>query len=1523
MANNNKKIIDDNFFDFDDLFNLILSESSIKKNLLYDKMTLWLYDEALENPVTNPKDDSYDIRKKRKPFTPVLQEAAARLDINDIYETIKEGITVFLTNPSTFASKLLFLLNNDNIFFKDLSDISTENKRDSTYLISYALIRIIKFSPKLIEYSHSETYNPFEDYTEDDSLIVSTIENNVDSKLKELSTALYNYHFCEAKTLIPFNDELLSLGNSYVIDKSFRFFSSSFSVDATSGSKSRKSLQELTTSTTKNILIVGEGGIGKTTFLLSYLKELNCSNFDIVPIYIKLSECSTNTDHRRIIINHIIDQISVRTSGCNIPSYSDVINALKQSGKKYILLLDGFNEITTLDSGEVRFSIANEINELQNIPQLRIILSSREVDFYGLALNEFNIIKATGVSSETIIKYLSTTYSDDFVEKINTKTELMELLHNPLFLLMFTHTASNENNFNFVPKNRGSILFQYFNSNRSFYTEMNKNIDPNQLLISAVITFVLDFLIPDIGFYMESNSIFSISEDIFEEIYSNCISSLKTEILFCSDEIRQHYSAPYDLKNVTKKIRSIDSNDIFLLICNGLNILSRDNENKVFFCHQYIRDYFASYYFIRQISLLNSVYKNQPKEISTINLSWGERLWDDTKIQITYEIIKYNNNIINENSLLDTLSLFRINRPIHLCSNFFEISNLLELLTLLYDNDLSFLDLSYIDLTRTSITGKNFSNTSINKQAKFNSTIIGHDTCVVEGHVDSVIKWQISDDERYILSISSDREIKVWNTATQKCIYTREKIPFCEHNLGINQIDSCGLYKNGTFALFLFFDSITNTNIAYSYDFGHDSFTEYFCNTPKSDFKLLIYNSNIDKIIAVTTSHYLTFECNSGQQPTLETDLSSDISHELSHNKYIDSNWNKRFCAYSLFSLEYNSILYCKTNNNAPELADTFDKDYDDFHLDENGYSDDYHYQERKDLLHEQFLETRDSMRFIDYYIYNVNTKEFRQLHLDCDINSEFSLYLVEDTTIDVIEKFTAISKDGNHIIINNRQDIYKYDIYSYDYTFKKICKLPYNYYPFSMKFGHLSNNDYLSLFDHNHVIQLNIATGDILLDNKFSTSTMTSDISITDNYVLENCSHGGDVNLIITNVYSGNSSTFSLSSYGQILEFIESNDGSKLYVLYNNGSVFTYNAKDLYLLNSYNYSYKQHLSKSCYDKERNSVFCECSKFHNYMYSKNNSIIKIDLDNHSKAIESLHTLPQISNIFVIPNSDYLLAFSENKIFLFNANTLELLSSEELSEYISYRTPEDIVFFDDEVYAIYADSYNDNSHSFGMLLPIEISDFMEIRIGSAIYIPIYELTENSPALFIKQLPYSSLCYIKTNEITDFYLEYYYNISNKMSPPNEDNKFYRSINNWSIVYLKVPANTDKLFFDDKNLEIREKDTMIFGGNRRTKHLLVEKDSIGYEYDVVSQEYNRLAFVNVSGLNYLLYSPYQHMIYSTMNKFRDINAISIKNNCVVNTEEPVPELLICNCNFFNPDLSNVDLKVLSSCGAILSSN
>lgn len=65
MASNNKKI-DDTFFDFDDLFKLILSESSIKKNMLYDKMTFWLYNEAIGSPETNLKDDSYDIRKKKK-----------------------------------------------------------------------------------------------------------------------------------------------------------------------------------------------------------------------------------------------------------------------------------------------------------------------------------------------------------------------------------------------------------------------------------------------------------------------------------------------------------------------------------------------------------------------------------------------------------------------------------------------------------------------------------------------------------------------------------------------------------------------------------------------------------------------------------------------------------------------------------------------------------------------------------------------------------------------------------------------------------------------------------------------------------------------------------------------------------------------------------------------------------------------------------------------------------------------------------------------------------------------------------------------------------------------------------------------------------------------------------------------------------------------------------------------------------------------------------------------------------------
>lgn len=1522
MGKTNFEIIDEIFIDIDDLLNLIKENSSLSsKEAIFRGLTDWLYFDV--STVTASKDNAYDIRKKRKAFTPEQQSIASGYCVADISEQIETEITTYISNKQNFAHKLYYLITNDKISFSDLSDLPQEEIHNCTYLISFVILKLIVYSKNLLQYRHSDDYNPFVNYRESDN--VPTFVNNslTDTTLREFSNSSCRRYFDEKKFDITFKDELLTQGIPYVIDKSFRFFTSELSVSMLDDTSSERDLEEISNTSERNILLIGEGGIGKTTFLLSLLKKLSNTDTGIIPIYIKLSDCSTNTDHRRIILNSILEQIPLYTTGRNVLSYFDIKNSFENSSNKYVLLLDGFNEITTLDSGEIRYSIANEINELLQIKNVQIILTSREVDFYGLALNEFEVIKATGVSTETIETYISHTYSPEVCSKIRGNVELMHLLHNPLFLLMFTHTVSPNVKLTKLPQNRGAILFQYFNSNSSFYTEMNKDTNPNNLHVSSIVTFLLDFIIPDIGYYMESTEIFSISEEVIDNILQESLIDLKQKIKFCPEEIKLHYKKPYDLQRASNEILKLTSDDLILLICDALNILTRDNEGKLFFCHQYIRDYFSAYYFIRECSTLNNIFTTDPKILPSVEITWGNSLWDDEKNNLVYEIIDFDNKIFSTNDLVNTLALFKQNRRFHLTPQKYEITNIIEILALLNKADLSFLDLSYLDLSAVNITGKNFYNSNLNRTATFTNAIISHDTCMIEGHLSDVNKWTVSADERFILSVSNTREIKVWNLATQTCIYTREHVPFCDYNLPYNAIAFCDLFKNGTFALFLLYDANNDSHRAFSYDFLTNHFTEYTPLEGSCNIQLLTYIATSDSIVAVTKSHYTEFTCNKNN-PIVSTKHSEEFAALMDIKRYYATSPLHVCNAYKLYYLDEDHILFCFTDNNAPELADTFVEDYDRYHQ-IDGEELDNNYYERRDFYHDQYLETRDTERHTDYYIYDISTQSLNLLHLDCDEDSEFSLYFYERTYLDAIEAFTAISKDGRFIVLHNSQDIYKYDMYTdNDFLFKKVCVLPHGYHPYNMKFCHQNYSNYLSLYDHDHVLHLDILSGEFLLDKEYSTSAMGGSVMMTENYLLETDRLGYNTNFTITNIYSGNSTSFSLSSFGQILSFITSNTGQCLHVLYDNGSIFTYALPNLELVDSYNFAYKQIISSYVYDKEE-TIYCTCNQKHDYMYSNRQSIIKIKIGEHQKPLESARIFSGIKKLYLCPNSNYLLAFTDIELLLLDKETLQPLSRCDLRDDTRYQSLVEIVYSAEtnKVYALYPDAHKNYYETFGKMLPIEINNNI-VSIGPAIFIPIYEPDDICPPLLIKQIPYSSLCFIKVlDEDYDDFVKYYYESHAEQDVFAEEMECHsRDLTDWCLVYLQVQNHRNEMFYEGKYLELRDSDSLILN-NFLDSTLLIERGGHGYEWNTENDNFTKISFANIADLETLCYDASNHTIYCTMNKARDIHAIYTQNDRCSDTREPVPELLVFNCDFFNCQLaSDVKINMLAASGAILHS-
>ena len=1508
------------FLEIEDLLTLVIQNSTINsREEVFIDIFYWIYEKKGVTPAI--KDALYDRTRRRKPFNHELRSLATTCEITYIYNYIYKKMGNQLRNSSRFAKKLYYLIQKDNFSFSNTSDLQLEQIDDCIYLLAYIAQKLIIFSDVWTKQKHSEDYNPFINYREEDNELISPNPGIVDVALKKLSSAHYSHFFKEENYDIEFRSELLTQGMPYVIDKSFRFFTSNSSLDPHDNSE--QSIDEIIASSSKSILLIGEGGIGKTTFLLSHLKKLNAAGTNTIPLYVKLSDCSSNNDHRRIIINSLIEQMNFYISGNNMPSYCDVIDSFNSSSSKYILLLDGFNEITALDSGEIRYSIANEINELLKLKNVQIILSSREVDFYGLSLNEFVVVKATGISDEIIKKYISTIYSPEIRIKIYATSELMDLLHNPLFLLMFTHTVHPDTTAQLLPRNRGSVLFQYFNSTSSFYTEMNKDSNPNNLLTNSIITFLLDFIVPDLGYYMESNDIFSISEEVFDDIFYNCQNDTKNKIKYCPPAIKNHYNRPYDLHRIFLEVQKLVSSDIILLICDGLNILTKDNEGKLYFCHQYIRDYFSAYYFIRECSTLNNIFITDPKTLLSAEITWGNSLWDDEKNNLVYEIIDFDNKIFSANDLVNTLALFKQNRRFHLTPQKYEITNIIEILALLNKADLSFLDMSHLDLSAVNITGKNFYNSSLNRTANFTNAIIGHDTCMIEGHLSDVNKWSVSADERFILSVSNTREIKVWNLATQTCIYTRENIPFCDYSLPYNAIAFCDLYKNGTLALFLLYDANKDSHRAFSYDFLTNQFTEYTPLEGNCDIQLFTYIAKSDSIVAVTKSHYIEFTCNV-ISPIASTKHSEAFAALMDIKRYY-STYALHICnAYKLYYLDEEHILFCFTDNNAPALADTFEEDYDKAHQ-IDGEELDYNYYERRDLYHDQYLSIRNTERHTNYYIYNISTQNLNLLHLDCDEDSEFSLYFYERTHLDAIEAFTAVSKDGRFIVLHNSQDIFRYDMYTdEDFLFKKVCVLPHGYHPYNMKFCHQNYSNYLSLYDHDHVLHLDILSGELLLDKEYSTSAMGGSVMMTENYLLETDPLGYNTNFTITNIYSGNSTSFSLSSFGQILSFITSSDGQTLQVLYDNGSIFTYALPNLELVNSYNFAYKQVISSYAYDN-MGTIYCTCNQKHDYMYNNRQSIIKIKIEEHQKPLESARIFSGIKKLYLCPNSNYLLAFTDIELLLLDKETLQLLSRCDLRDDTRYQSLVDVVYSTEtnKVYALYPDDHKNYYETFGKMLPIKIHNNI-VSIGPATFIPIYEPDDTCPPLLIKQISYSVLCFIKVlDEDYDDFVKYYYESPAEQDVFSEEMKCsYRDLTDWCLVYLQAHNQRNEMFYEEKYLELRDSDSLILN-DFLTSPLLIEKGGHGYEWNIENDSLSEISFANISDLETLCYDASNHIIFCTMNKARDIHSIYTQNKQYSDTRKPVPELLVFNCDFSNCQLANdVKINMLAASGAILHS-
>lgn len=318
-----------------------------------------------------------------------------------------------------------------------------------------------------------------------------------------------------------------------------------------------RQLFELLNHSKKNIFLIGERKIGKTTALMRIMEEYygdGTKEIIRIPIFVELScapdsygelyENGVSSYIRRAVFRQINDNrkaqhgIGVQSQeideAFSLPaavSVDPVDNLFSNQAKSphFLLLLDGLNEVSLSVLNETGLSIywmiVKEIEYLlYNCPNVQLVVTTRsECEF---SLNEkLTRFYLTGVNQETVKSFLTDAgMPKDSIENALNDKELSEVLRVPLFLTIY----STLKHYNKVTT-RGEILRQFFHEQGDCiedYTvkaRVNKiekdivrssGIKQKNRITATMQTFILDFILPKIAWYMEKESKYHITENM-------------------------------------------------------------------------------------------------------------------------------------------------------------------------------------------------------------------------------------------------------------------------------------------------------------------------------------------------------------------------------------------------------------------------------------------------------------------------------------------------------------------------------------------------------------------------------------------------------------------------------------------------------------------------------------------------------------------------------------------------------------------------------------------------------------------------------------------------------------------------------------------------------------------------------------------------------------------------------------------------------------------------------------------------
>lgn len=535
----------------------------------------------------------------------------------------------------------------------------------------------------------------------------------------------------------------------------------------------------------QNILMIGDGGSGKTVSILNIIKYYN-ENY-IPAIYIPLQ--SVYFEHSKAIEEYIKEDILkdeyLKDIIPKIAKYNeDLIIEKDKAGTiisnkfRLLVFLDGFNEIHTEKIQEAKNQISRFLNDWSGA---QFVITSRN-NYINAEEIDSNVksIKLLPLDDAVVEEYL---LNHDISIDVSKKT--FTLLKNPLMLSLF---VSSQKILPEVLKEK-SISKPYIDVDISsgldspskiiwafLQSQLYKSIKKRKATEISECHTVIEFLLPALAahfFDIDNPENFcrkSLTTFVNKRLQTSGYFDLYKEQRL--DDVQYWYD---DVKDISlRTLINTATKELNLLIY-------KDEEKEILdFTHQEFRDFFAAIFYSNEIKNIFEI------EEGPDDLFIGKTLIEESVTEYVIDILKereYTPICDNDKQKWDYQC--NLQSPTYKCLEYFRKhdnpfapANVIKILKNARNTDLSNCDFSNLNLTKTQLNNCVFYRFFKGKKypSSFESSTINKENLIFDGHFDTFGAACIKNN---ILAVFDNSQcIKFWdiNSTEQSCINTLENI---------------------------------------------------------------------------------------------------------------------------------------------------------------------------------------------------------------------------------------------------------------------------------------------------------------------------------------------------------------------------------------------------------------------------------------------------------------------------------------------------------------------------------------------------------------------------------------------------------------------------------------------------------------------------------------------------------------------------------------------------------------------------